>query len=94
MPGKYVIGNIADWGHRDAVLTELDQTLHGGVIEGILGASYAPEKWGSWAEMMRWYRKTMAAIAEPKLVAFNQHGDKADYQSLRYGLASCLLDNG
>ncbi len=94
MPGKYIIGNVADWGHRNAVLTELNQTLQGGVIEGILGSSYAPEKWGSWEEMMRWYRKTMAAIAEPKLVAFNQHGDKADYQALRYGLASCLLDNG
>ena len=70
MPGKHMIGNVADWGHTNAVLTELDQTLNGGVIEGIMGASYAPEKWGSWAEMMRWYRKTMAAIAEPKLVAF------------------------
>jgi hypothetical protein len=93
MPGKIIIGNIADWGHRDAVLTELNQTLQGGVMEGILGTTYAPEKWGSWSEMMRWYRKTMAAIAEPKLVAFNQHGDKTDYQALRYGLASCLLDD-
>jgi hypothetical protein len=33
-------------------------------------------------------------MAEPKLVAFNQHGDKTDYQALRYGLGSCLLDNG
>jgi hypothetical protein len=63
MPGKIIIGNIADWGHRDAVLTELNQTLQGGVMEGILGTTYAPEKWGSWSEMMRWYRKTMAAIA-------------------------------
>jgi hypothetical protein len=44
--------------------------------------------------MMRWYRKTMAAIAEPKLVAFHQVGSPTDYKSLRYGLASCLLDNG
>src|SRR5688572_15445343 len=94
MPGKYVIGNVADWGHKDAVLTELNQTLHGGLIEGILGSNYAVEKWASWSEMMRWYRKTMAAIAEPKLVAFNQHGARTDYQALRYGLASCLLDDG
>lgn len=94
MPGKIIIGNVADWGAKNAVLTELNQTLQGGVIEGILGTRYAPEKWGSWSEMMRHYRKTMAAIAEPKLVAFNQHGDKTDYQALRYGLASCLLDDG
>lgn len=94
MPGKLMIGNVADWGRSSAVLTELDQTLNGGVIEGILGASYSPESWASWSEMMRWYRKTMAAIAEPKLVAFHQQGSPTDYQSLRYGLASCLLDNG
>jgi hypothetical protein len=89
-----VIGNVADWGAKAAVLDELKLTLNGGLIEGILGTNYAPEKWASWSEMMRWYRKTMAAIAEPKLVAFNQHGDKADYQALRYGLGSCLLDDG
>lgn len=94
MPGKLVIGNVADWGNASAVLTDLDQTLNGGVIEGLLGSSYSPEAWASWTEMMRWYRKTMAAIAEPKLVAFHQMGSPTDYKSLRYGLASCLLDNG
>ena len=43
---------------------------------------------------MRWYRKTMAAVAEPKLVAFHQLGAVTDYKALRYGLASCLLDDG
>ena len=93
MPGKYIIGNVADWGKKDAVLTELSGTLDGGVMEGILGTSYSPEKWGSWTEMMRWYRKTMAAIRDPKLVMFDQHGDAGDYQAMRYGLASCLLDD-
>ena len=36
----------------------------------------------------------MAAIAEPKLVAFHQNGSPTDYKALRYGLASCLLDDG
>jgi hypothetical protein len=94
MPGKLMIGNIADWGRSNAVLTEYDQMLNGGVIEGMLGPSYSPETWASWAEMMRWYRKTMAVIAEPKLVAFHQSGSPTDYKALRYGLASCLLDNG
>ena len=94
MPGKLMIGNVADWGRSSAVITELDQTLNGGVIEGILGTSYSPESWASWTEMMRWYRKTMAAVAAPKLVAFHQQGSPTDYKALRYGLASCLLDNG
>jgi hypothetical protein len=94
MPGKLMIGNIADWGHSKAVLTELDQTLNGGVIEGIIGQSYSVETWSTWAEMMRWYRKTMAAVAAPRLVAFHQIGAATDYKAMRYGLASCLLDNG
>ncbi|HET9448604.1 MAG TPA: putative glycoside hydrolase, partial [Steroidobacteraceae bacterium] len=94
MPGKLMIGNIADWGHSKSVLTELDQTLNGGLIEGIVGASYSVETWASWAEMMKWYRKTMAAVAAPKLVAFHQIGVPTDYKAMRYGLASCLLDNG
>ena len=93
MPGKYQIGNIADWGAKQAVLTDLVGILDGGVMEGILGSGYSPEKWGSWPEMMRWYRKTMDAIAEPKLVIFDHHGDPTNYQAMRYGLASCLLDN-
>jgi hypothetical protein len=93
MPGKYVIANLADWGHKDAVLTELSGTLDGGVMEGILGTAYSPEQWGSWPELMRWYRKTMAAVREPKLVMFDQHGDPTDYQAVRYGLASCLMDD-
>ena len=31
MPGKLMIGNIADWGRSSAVITELDQTLNGGL---------------------------------------------------------------
>jgi len=94
MPGKLMIGNIADWGMSAAVLTELDQKLNGGLIEGIIGKHYSVETWSSWAEMMRWYRKTMAAVAEPKLVGFHQVGAVTDYKAMRYGLASCLLDNG
>lgn len=94
MPGKLQIGNIADWGNKSAVLTEFQGMLHGGIMEGLLGSSYSPEVWGSWAEMMRWYRKTMGALAAPKLGMFHQFGYANDYQALRYGLASCLLDDG
>jgi hypothetical protein len=94
MPGKYVIGNIADWGTAKADLTELKGTLDGGVIEGIIGPNYAPETWGGWAEMMRWYRKTMDAIAEPKLAMFHMVSSRTDYQGFRYGFASCLMDDG
>jgi hypothetical protein len=95
MPGKLVIGNIADIGKKDAEISTLKGALDGGVIEGLLGSSYSPEKFaGGWPDMMRHYRKTMDAIAEPKLVLFHMQGSPTDYQALRYGLASCLLDDG
>jgi hypothetical protein len=94
MPGKLQIGNVADWGAKNAVLTDLDQVLNGGIMEGLLGTSYSPEQWSSWTEMMRWYRKTMGALAAPKLGIFHQFGTPTDHQAMRYGLASCLMDDG
>jgi hypothetical protein len=93
MPGKIQLGNIADWGDPKADLTEYKGHVQGGVMEGMIGQSYSPEKWGSWNTMMSWYRKTMAALGEPKLGIFNQHGDPTDYQAFRYGFASCLMDD-
>ena len=40
------------------------------------------------------YRKIMAALAEPRLAVFQQTGSATDYQGMRYGLGSTLLDNG
>jgi Hypothetical glycosyl hydrolase family 15 len=102
MPGKYQLGNVADWGKKAADVTEFNGLLDGGLMEGIVGSSYSPEgmdykgtvkSWGSWPEMMRWYRKTMAAIGGPRYAMFNQQGDPTDYQAFRYGFASCLLDD-
>jgi hypothetical protein len=44
--------------------------------------------------MMQAYRKVMAAFAAPQLGMFAQIGSVTDYQSFRYGLTSCLMDNG
>jgi hypothetical protein len=93
MPGKFQLGNIADWGGSDTSLTFLSGVLNGGVMEGAIGMSWSAETWGGWQEMMRQYRKTMSVIAEPKLVIFNQHGSPKDYQGFRYGFASCLMDD-
>ena len=94
-PGKLQIGNLANWGDPGSTLTEYKGMLNGGVIEGIMGNTWSPEHWGSWQAMMNWYRKTMAAVAAPKLVMFHQNLTPAtDYQAMRYGLTSCLLDDG
>ena len=93
MPGKYQIGNIGDWGSPDTVQTEYQGMVNGGVLEAYIGKSWSVETWGGWAAMFAQYRKAMSSVAAPKLVIFNQWGSKTDYQSMRYGLATCLLDD-
>jgi hypothetical protein len=94
MPGKYQIGNIADWGQPSAVIKEYVDQLNGGVMEGMIGYSWSPEARGGWSEVMAEYRKDMHALLAPKLAIFHQNGDPSDYQAFRYGFASCLMDDG
>ena len=94
MPGKFQIGNIATWGATGAVAPEYQGMAHGGMMEAYIGKSWSVEAWGGWQTMMSRYRKTMAALLQPKLGIINQWGDPHDYQSMRYGLGSCLLDDG
>jgi hypothetical protein len=94
LPGKYELGNVTDWGKRGADLSVYSGMVNGGLIEGMIGESWSPETYSGWSEMMREYRQIMAATASPKLTIFSQRGSPTDYQALRYGLASCLLDEG
>ena len=94
MPGKYQLGNIGDWGHPSSVLTEYQGLVNGGVLEAYIGKSWSVETWGGWANMLAEYRRVMANVVAPKLVIFNQWGSSTDYQGMRYGLGTCLLDDG
>ncbi len=94
MPGKLQIGNIGDWAETGTVYPEYRKLVNGGVMEGYIGKSYSVEGWGGWQAMMTRYNTIMATFLEPKLGVFNQWGDATDYQSMRYGLASCLLNDG
>jgi Hypothetical glycosyl hydrolase family 15 len=94
MPGKYQLGNIGDWGAPQSTLTEYQGLTNGGVLEGYIGKSWSVETWGGWAATLAQYRKVMSAVAAPKLVLFNQWGSSTDYQGMRYGLGTCLLDDG
>jgi hypothetical protein len=93
-PGKLQLANLADWIQPQAVLTEYEGVFNGGILEGMIGKSYSVESRNSWAEMMKGYRKAMAALAAPKLGIFTQAGNPTDYQAMRYGLTSTLMDNG
>jgi len=93
MPGKYQLGNIGDWGDAASTLTEYQGMANGGVLEAYIGKSWSVENWGGWAVMHARYRKVMSALAAPKLAVFNQWGSPTDYQAMRYGLGTCLLDD-
>lgn len=93
MPGKMQLANVADWGFSNAVVTEYKGQFSGGVLEHIIGKSSSVESLG-WTAMMAHYRKTMDALAAPKYGVFEQYGDVTDYQGMRYGLASTLMDDG
>jgi hypothetical protein len=94
MPGKLQIANIADWGGQDTILNEITGVVDGGILEHALGNRYSPESWGSWSELMRYYRKTRDALTGPKMMIFNQEGDPSNYRDFRYGFATCLMDDG
>ncbi|MGH9486500.1 MAG: putative glycoside hydrolase, partial [Terriglobales bacterium] len=95
MPGKYQIGNIATWYQGGASLPAGYQDMaDGGIMEGLLGKSWSVETYAGWQAMESQYYATMGALNGPKLGIFNQWGSPTDYQSMRYGLASCLMDDG
>ncbi|HEX4268181.1 MAG TPA: putative glycoside hydrolase [Steroidobacteraceae bacterium] len=96
MPGKYQIGNIATWYSPGAtpVPAGFKGMTEGGEIEGLIGQSWSTETWDGWQGMENQYFQIMAAVNAPKLVIFNQQDNPTNYQSMRYGLASCLMNDG
>jgi hypothetical protein len=92
--GKFMIGNVTKLGESNAVFPEYKGMLNGGVMEGAIGKSWSTESYAGWQAMMDRYRKIMASVVAPKLVIFNQWGDPKDYRAARYGITSCLMDDG
>ena len=52
------------------------------------------EHWQGWEKMMFRYHSAITHTAQPHIVGFNVWGRDDDYRQMRYGLASCLLDDG
>lgn len=96
MPGKYQIGNLATWfdDSGQSMPSGYVNMVDGGVMEAMIGKSYSIETWAGWPQMMNQYTSIMGSINAPKLAIFNQWGDPTDYQSFRYGFASCLMNDG
>jgi Hypothetical glycosyl hydrolase family 15 len=95
MPGKYQIGNIATWNMPgQAAAPGYANMLEGGEVEGLIGQTWSVENWDGWQVMENMYYADMAQSKSPKLVIFNQQDNPTNYQAMRYGLASCLMNDG
>ena len=87
-------GNVADWNPGNDI-TGYKGLLNGGVMEHTLPAY---ESGQGWTGMMNFYKVVMTNLApfngEGPYAIFQNDGSPTDYQGMRYGLGSCLLDNG
>ncbi len=82
-------------GNSDDVSSpEYSGKLHGVFMEAVIGASWSMERWKGWEAVLDRYRLAMKHTAEPHIVGFNVRGQKDDFQRMRYGLTTCLLDDG
>ena len=93
-PGKVFLANAADWGQPQADITEFKGKFNGGLYEHMVGRSNSIETYVGWAAMMTSYRKLMDALAAPKYGICSMTGSPTDYQTVRYTLASCAMDDG
>ena len=99
---KFKFANTATWGQTTAAdnaeIGEYYGAVHGGFIEGLIDVnkSFAVETWGGWLRMMETYRKVLSTLAGSRQLGMFMHGlaSATSYQEMRYGLASCLLDDG
>jgi hypothetical protein len=89
--GKFVFANTGTW--NTGLPGPYTWMVNGGVIESLIGQSYSYET-TSFATMLTAYRNVMAATSAPQLQIFAHDGSLTDYQDMRYGLCSCLMDNG
>jgi putative glycosyl hydrolase-like family 15 (GHL15) protein len=94
-PGLMVMGNVdGEVSTNDGMLTEPEfKGKLTALYEGAIGLSYSAEGWGGWELMMQQYQTTLRN-AQQNILLMTVHGAKDDYALMRYGLASCLMDDG
>jgi Hypothetical glycosyl hydrolase family 15 len=88
-PDMFLVGNSDDLSSP-----EFSGKLHGAFLEALIGQSWSMERWKGWEKMMVRYHQTMTHTAPPHLVGFNVWGKTNNYKRMRYGLSSCLMDDG
>jgi hypothetical protein len=88
-PAVHLIANTDDLSSP-----EFSKKLNGAFLEALIGKNWSVENRVNWEEALRRYHAALQHTLPPNLVGFNVWGRPNDYQRLRYGLASALLDDG
>lgn len=88
-PGVLVIGNASDLSHK-----EYQNELEGVFLEALIGRAWSVERRSGWMGVMERYRAAMRDTRKPHVVGFNVWGARDDYKAMRFGLTSCLMDDG
>jgi hypothetical protein len=88
-PGIMLVGNC-----DDISSTEYTGRLNGAFMEAMMGRSWSLEKKAGWKNTLLHYYSFMEHTSAPKLVGFNVWGKLTDYQLMRFGLTTTLLNNG
>lgn len=88
-PRMFMMGNAADLSSK-----QYSKKLNAAFLEALIGLSWSLEQTQGWEAVLARYSSAMKHTLSPHLVGFNVHGEKNDYQKMRYGLTTCLLDDG
>lgn len=95
-PGLYIMGNSQGDTSSNGALREPEykNKIPGSFFEAAIGKSWSFETWTTWENMMGQYRQMIDNTTNPHLVVFNTFGSPTDYATMRYGLASALMEDG
>lgn len=102
-PGRtyYRTCNFASWdqgyaaGEFSTFSSGMANYMHGGLMEGMIGKSYGILDVSGWNEMMNCYRAMMGFVISPRLLMVEVSTNGAsDYQYMRFGLSSALMNDG
>ena len=94
-PDMIFMGNVdGDAPSNNGMLTEPEYRGQlTAVYEAAIGRDHSAETWGGWKTMMQQYQTTIFN-AQYNVAIMHVGGAENDYAIMRYGLASCLMDNG
>jgi hypothetical protein len=73
---------------------EYSGRLNGAFMEALIGKSWSIYNFHGWKAVLDRYFSFMEHAKSPKMIGFNVWGEQTDYRLMRFGLTTCLLNDG